>query len=534
MINKTILLIFLLLCNFIFGQNYNADFALYDPSYENDGVWEEEVKALKALFAAYNWTYDVVDHVDINTGVLGSGSNRKYKALISPGGYAYFRELAITPAGEDNIRNFVNSGGNYIGFCAGAYWAADTLSWAEFATGNGGEYNQPSDYSDTDYNLNLFDGVAKGPFGWEPWNNGTNPSLQKVNINTANPTMQTIGMPAETRFFYYGGPVFVNIKSSLPGYEIWATAVAPNGTPPAASTGDGEPSIIKFDYGSGKVILFSYHPEVLINSEVDNLYLSTYFDEDSVAWNTGPQTFEEINLDSWNIVHAALQIAANQQVTKLTSLPLIVKAKIFLEGPYSSGKMDTTLFANNFIPKPQPYGSLPWNYGGNEYASEFPAGIVDWILVELYDSQNKNIKVASRSAFIGKNGYIIDLDGLSGVRFNDIQSGQYYLSIVHRTHIDVLSATAISVPDSLPYDFTTGADKYYGTDAAVEVENGVWGMWCGDADGSGVVDAGDRNATWNNRNKTGYENPDVDLNGVVDAGDRNKCWNNRNTSSNVP
>jgi hypothetical protein len=30
-------------------QNYEADFALYNPDYEDDGVWEEEVQALKLV-----------------------------------------------------------------------------------------------------------------------------------------------------------------------------------------------------------------------------------------------------------------------------------------------------------------------------------------------------------------------------------------------------------------------------------------------------------------------------------------------------
>ena len=515
----------------VFAQNYSADFALYDPSYENDGVWEEEVKALKAMFVTYGWTYQVVDHVDINSGILGSGSDRKYKALIAPGGYAYFREIAVTPTGEDNIRSFVTSGGNFVGFCAGAYWAADTLSWAEFATGNGGSYNQPGDYVDYDYNLNLFDGVAKGPFGWEPWENGTNPSLQKVSINTINSTMQTIGMPDTTRFFYYGGPVFTNIKSQLLNYEVWARAVAPNGIQGDASTGNGEPTIIKFNYGNGNVVLFSYHPEVLINSEVDNLYLSEYFDENSISWETGNQSFEEINLDSWNIVHAALQIAANQQITQLTSLPLIVKSRVFLEGPYQSSGMKTVLLRDNLIPRNQPYGSAPWNYNGSEYASEFFNNIVDWVLIELYTSPDKNSKVATRAAFLNNDGYFVDLDSLSGVRFNDLPSANYYIKIIHRTHLDVLSANTISIPNNVVYDFSISDSQFYGNGAAVELESGVWGMWCGDVDGSGVIDASDRNSTWNDRNKTGYQNSDVDLSGVVDAGDRNKTWNNRNHST---
>ena len=69
------------------------------------------------------------------------------------------------------------------------------------------------------------------------------------------------------------------------------------------------------------MILLSYHPEILIDSWVDGVRLSTYFDEQAIDWDTGDQTLEEINLQSWNLVHAALQIAANEEPTPLTELP---------------------------------------------------------------------------------------------------------------------------------------------------------------------------------------------------------------------
>ena len=87
------------------------------------------------------------------------------------------------------------------------------------------------------------------------------------------------------------------------------------------SDGNGKPSIIKFNYGSGKVILFAYHPDVLIHSMVDQLELSLFYKEKLIEWKTGDQEWSEINLHSWNIVHAAMQIAAGQAVTALTTLP---------------------------------------------------------------------------------------------------------------------------------------------------------------------------------------------------------------------
>lgn len=102
---------------------------------------------------------------------------------------------------------------------------------------------------------------------------------------------------------------------------------------------------------------------------------------------------------------------------------------------------------------------------------------------------------------------------------------------VKQGNVKINSTTATN---AVTYDFTTGADKYYGTNGAVELEAGVWGMIAGDADGSGVVDAADRSVTWNERNQTGYLGSDVNMSGVTEAGDRSTTWNNRNKSTAVP
>lgn len=287
-----------------------ADFALYDPSYEDDGVWEEEITALKAMMDAYDWSYQIVDPSDLNSKILGSGDSRRFRALIAPGGYAYYRVIAVNPEGDAAIRGFVRSGGGYVGFCAGAYWAVDTVRWSQ--TGNG-----TIDYP---YDLHLFRGVGQGPFGWMPWMNGTNANLDVAAINSATGVMQKIGMPPFTRFLYGGGPWFLP-DESLPHYEVWARAAMPAGTLPSHSNGNGKPSVIRFSYGDGAVVLFSYHPDVLIHSNVDHVKLSVFYKEDQIRWITGNQSWPEINLNSWNIVHAAFQTAINEPVTRLTKLP---------------------------------------------------------------------------------------------------------------------------------------------------------------------------------------------------------------------
>ena len=284
------------------AKNISAttDFAIYDPSYEDDGVWEEEVIALKKLCQTYGWSYKIIDHKDLDSGILGSGDGKKFRGVIAPGGYAYFRSAAITTRGNQNIRKFVESGGGFVGFCAGAYWASETVRWDEYSDGK---------YVDYPYYLKLYEGIAKGPLPWMPWNGGTNINFDDVEINLDNPIMKEIGLPKKTKFLYGGGPTFSTADEEKEKYSVWARA-----------TENGEPTIIQFKRGDGNVILFSYHPDVLINSMADNVKLSRYYKESHIKWDLGKYSQKEINFDSWNIVHAALQVASNQKVTRIGKL----------------------------------------------------------------------------------------------------------------------------------------------------------------------------------------------------------------------
>jgi hypothetical protein len=70
------------------------------------------------------------------------------------------------------------------------------------------------------------------------------------------------------------------------------------------------------------------------------------------------------------------------------------------------------------------------------------------------------------------------------------------------------------------WDFTTGADKYYGgATGAKELETGVWGMIGGDVNGSGHISAADRIQV-RTAGGFGYLDEDVNLTGNVSAADR--------------
>ncbi len=216
-------------------------------------------------------------------------------------------------------------------------------------------------------------------------------------------------------------------------------------------------------------------------------------------------------------------------VTELSNSKVLLQTKIFLEGPYNSTTNEMNTDINGQLPLTSPYTE------NARTVSSIPANIVDWVLVQLRQTATGNT-ITSKSAFLRKDGRIVADDGITEEIELSAQEGNYFIVIKHRNHLAVMSANSVALDSttSTLYDFTISESQFYGSGGAVQLESGVWGMWSGDTDGSGVVDAGDRNSTWNDRNKSGYENSDVDLSGVVDAADRNKTWNNRNKSSALP
>ncbi len=210
---------------------------------------------------------------------------------------------------------------------------------------------------------------------------------------------------------------------------------------------------------------------------------------------------------------------------------VLAEIKIFLEGPYDSNtnEMKTSLYSNNYLPFTSPYPEDP------RTVTSIPESIVDWVLIELRSSVNGSA-VAYRSAFLRKDGRIVDDDGTGTAIPIPAKEGSYYIVVKHRNHLPVMSAAPVALSGSTSlYDFTTSQSQAYGNNPLIDLTGtGVYGMISGDATGDNKVDAADRNETWNKRNITGYLTADVTCNGVVDAGDRNTTWNNRNKVSQVP
>lgn len=165
-----------------------------------------------------------------------------------------------------------------------------------------------------------------------------------------------------------------------------------------------------------------------------------------------------------------------------------VSLKAFLQGPYdcSSGLMGTELVNNNFVPLSQPYNTTPWHYNGIESVTAYPANMVDWVLVELRSSMAHETVLERRAAIILNNGDVTCVDGVSPVVFRSFTPGNsYYIVLYHRCHLPVMTASAVSLPNTpaTGHDFTIDpalnvfSNNYEGV---IEIETNVYGMITGD------------------------------------------------------
>lgn len=225
----------------------------------------------------------------------------------------------------------------------------------------------------------------------------------------------------------------------------------------------------------------------------------------------------------------------NVTVTSLSNAFVTASVKTFLEGPFNSSNVTMATTLRPMLPMNQPYHAAPWNYSGTESVGALPADVVDWVLLELRTGTSSSTMVARRAAFIKSNGMIVDLDGTSPVTFNSVSPGSYYIVVRHRNHLAIMSASAQSLGASATtYDFTIAQSQAYGSSPMAQIASGVFGMFPGDANATGVVTSADANNIFSALNATTYNLNDVNMTGIVTASDANLVFLNMNRTSQVP
>jgi PKD repeat protein len=205
--------------------------------------------------------------------------------------------------------------------------------------------------------------------------------------------------------------------------------------------------------------------------------------------------------------------------------------KVYLEGPFNGTDMSSNLTGLPDFPLTQPYNAAPWNYNETESVASIPANVIDWVLVELRDATSAATatvatRIARKSAFLLKNGSVVDVNGTSLLHFTNTLSNQLFVAVYHRNHISVISANAlVKVGGVYTYDFTTAANQVHGSILGhKELTTGKWGMFAGDTDGNGATGNSDK-LTWSNRaGDKKYHGGDMNLDTQINNIDKDNYW----------
>jgi hypothetical protein len=197
------------------------------------------------------------------------------------------------------------------------------------------------------------------------------------------------------------------------------------------------------------------------------------------------------------------------------------------------------------MPLNQPYSNVaPWNYTGTESVTTIPAGVVDWVLVEVRQATSPDLATSAtiltkRAGFLKSDGAIVDLDGASPLNIGrPTITGNLYVVVRHRNHLAIMSSTSPTLTGTTySYDFTTGLTQVYGGGTGYK-QIGVaplkFGMIAGDVDHDGQVITNDYNSWASKFGITGlYLTSDIDMNGQVFTNDYNKWAVNFSNSSNI-
>lgn len=230
-----------------------------------------------------------------------------------------------------------------------------------------------------------------------------------------------------------------------------------------------------------------------------------------------------------------------------------VTAQVRLEGAWNGTDMNENLT----IPTNHPFDSSSFfNYNGTEtYNASNTPDAVDWVLLEVrrvglsevLDSADMgtvpgtspSVNVGRRAAILNKDGKIVGVDGNDSLLFQITQEGKYYVVVYHRNHIPIMSANAADTARSI--SLTSNGNLFLasniagGTTNAIDLGSGNMAMFAGNANTSNfVINGDDRTKIWAARNSSAtnlYRLEDVNLDTDVDAADRAAAWNNRDKSA---
>jgi len=199
--------------------------------YRGPGVGGVGPEAVKQRLDAdpTRFTAHFVGPEEIRAGCLST-----HDAVIFPGGSGRRQADGLGEDGREDVRSFVQTGGIYLGICAGCFLACENFTWS----------------------LKILDAKTKS----SKWKRGT----KRLELGLTSEASTLLGLPESgSQVKYVNGPVLEAAGSKdIPDFTTLAffrTEVAENGTP--AGIQIDSPAILTGTFGKGRVVGISPHPE---------------------------------------------------------------------------------------------------------------------------------------------------------------------------------------------------------------------------------------------------------------------------------
>lgn len=246
--------IFLLTLFILYCDGCFQSLALIDDGIVTIGLYADSGAAQSCVTAAKNmfeWMGYTVELLDANT--INYGDILHIDIFYFPGGTSRPYIIDITEEGKNKIRQMLYAGRGYIGTCAGGMFAAEIQIW------RGTTYSEGQ--------LGIFPGTAEGPieelFGY--------PGIGMCQVNLVKDHPITEGQPDSVWILYYNGPFF-DPKFTADVEIIGVYDIT------------GQPALVAFEYGRGRVFLTGPHPEWEEDSDRDSVWYFDNFSDYGSDW----------------------------------------------------------------------------------------------------------------------------------------------------------------------------------------------------------------------------------------------------------
>jgi glutamine amidotransferase-like uncharacterized protein len=173
-------------------------------------------------------TVQKVSGEQIRTGIL-----KDFDIVVFTGGSASLQATTLGKEGRENVKQFVENGGGYMGICAGAYLACNGFDWA----------------------VGVLDAKTVSP----KWQRGE--GIVRVELTADG--QKLLGQTNNTfELKYENGPIITHGNGLLPEFKtlaVYRTEIAEHGSPVGAMV--NSPAIVTSSCGKGRVVVISPHPE---------------------------------------------------------------------------------------------------------------------------------------------------------------------------------------------------------------------------------------------------------------------------------